>query len=249
MGARRTCMRWLLLLALACAPGLQAETPALAPVDLFLVAKITIAPDGRISELAWLERDEGRLGVARTIEPTVLALEFVPGHVDGVPAVTETTLRTVLRATPVAGGNWELAIRWAATGARAERMGPPRYPADALVRGVEAEVSSDIEIDVDGRARVVAASVESSAAGQGLRRAFLGASEKAIAGWRFVPERVGGHPVAGRMRVPVSFCLDDGAWCQARNLARLAEAGPGADEPVPLDSVARLKSELPGAGS
>ena len=245
-GVAATCMA--ILMAFAGFGGVQAaEEKAPAPVDLFLQAKITISPEGWISELAWLEADQGKLGVARLVEPKVRSLEFVPGALNGVPATTETALRMMLRATPMPGGNWEIAIRSATTGAATEAMGPPRYPPVALQGSVEAEVVSDIEIDAEGRATVVAATFESGGGGARMRNAFVKASEQAIAGWRFVPERVGGHAVAGRMRVPISFCLGGGPWCQARALERTAE-GIAMDQPVPLDSVARLKTDLTGAG-
>ena len=244
-GVASTCM--VILMAFAGLGGVQAAEKALAPVNLFLQAKITISPEGRISELAWLEADPGKLGVARLVEPKVRSLEFVPGALDGVPATTETTLRMVLRATPVPGGNWEIAIRSAKTGAATEAMAAPYYPPAALRDSVEAEVVSDIEIGVDGRATVVSATFDSGGGGARLRDAFMKASKQAIAQWRFVPERVGGHAVAGRMRVPIGFCLGGGAWCQARTLERAAE-GMGTDQPMPLDSVARLKTDLTGAG-
>ncbi len=240
-----TCLA--ILTAFAGLGGVRAVEKAPAPVDLFLQARITIDPEGRVSDLAWIEADPGKLGVARLVEPRVRSLEFVPGALDGVPATTETALRMVLRATPVPGGNWEIAIRSATTGAATEAMAPPYYPPAALRDSVEAEVVSDIEIDVDGRATVVSATFDSGGGGARMRDAFMKASKQAIARWRFVPERVGGHAVAGRMRVPIGFCLGGGAWCQARTLERAAE-GMGADQPVPLDSVARLKTDLAGAG-
>lgn len=245
---RKESMWWALVLALALAwpLGLAAEERALVPVDLFMQARITIAPEGRITELAWMEKDKGKLGVGQVIEPTIRSLEFEPGAINGVPAVTETTLRMMLRATPTADGNWEIAIRGASTGALTEKMGPPQYPMDAAREGVEAEVLSEIDIDVAGRVTIASMDFESSRGGDAFRREFLRASEKAIAGWRFVPERVGGHAVTGRMRVPISYCLGGRAWCEARNLAAAAK-GVAPNEPVPLDSVARLKTKLPGA--
>ena len=240
-----TCLA--ILTAFAGLGGVRAVEKAPAPVDLFLQARITIDPEGRVSDLAWIEADPGKLGVARLVEPRVRSLEFVPGALDGVPATTETALRMVLRATPVPGGNWEIAIRSATTGAATEAMAPPYYPPAALRDSVDAEVVSDIEIDVDGRATVVSATFDSGGGGARMRDAFMKASKQAIAQWQFVPERVGGHAVAGRMRVPIGFCLGGGAWCQARTLERAAE-GMGADQPVPLDSVARLKTDLAGAG-
>lgn len=232
---------WLLMLVLPAAAGaLDAKSPSSpSPVTLHASAAITIEPDGGISSFAWKDENEDVLQVARLVEPRVRAFQFEPGRIDGVPAVTDTTLRVTLRATPDAAGNWAISIADAATGAAVVSQLPPTYPIEAARDGIEAEVVSEIEVGADGRAQVLSTGYESSAKGAAGRREFLRASSAAIASWRYEPERVGGHPVAGRMRVPITFCLGHRTWCTERQAGQ-----PDAHQPVPLDSRVSLLTRL-----
>lgn len=241
-GMSRVVLQWMwLCIAVggACAHAADQRTRI---VDLRLVAKVTISPEGRITDLAWRLKKPGEQAIADAIEPHVRALEFEPALADGQPVVAETHLSVQLHLGQAQAGGWEAAILSASTGAIMERMGPPQYPAQALKQGVEAEVVSEVAYDEDGRPSVVDATVESSAGGGAHRAAFVKAARNAILDWRFIPERAGGKALPGRMQVPLSFYLPAGGWCDART------PGPARERRAD-HSVVRLKTTLgPGEG-
>lgn len=82
---------------------------------------------------------------------------------------------------------------------------PPRYPADALKENKTGVVVLVVSVDAHGG--VTDTRVERSS---GDARLDVAAQE-AAAKWKFMPERKGGRAVAGKVRVPVEFALDDPA--------------------------------------
>jgi protein TonB len=79
----------------------------------------------------------------------------------------------------------------------------PRYPRDARRRRIEGTVVLDVTVDAAGRpARV---EVQSSSGFPMLDRAAL----EAVGGWRFEPARRRGVAIAGDVRVPVVFRLEN----------------------------------------
>ena len=76
----------------------------------------------------------------------------------------------------------------------------PVYPAEARAQEIEADVPLDIVVDATG---VVTSAKVAKNAGFGFDDAAL----KAIRSYRFSPAQLDGHPVAVRMRWPVSFRL------------------------------------------
>lgn len=76
---------------------------------------------------------------------------------------------------------------------------PPRYPAAALRRLEGGKVVAVIDVDAQGHAASV--HIESSEPAGVFDAAVMEAARR----WRFRPAREHGHPVAGRVRVPVHF--------------------------------------------
>lgn len=221
-------------------------------IPLRLTAHVTISEQGRIASLEWQETRPALAGVIAHLEPVVRGWEFDPGTVDGEPRETTTTLFVSLLARDMGDGSAALNVVAARTGAVTERVMPPRYPADALRSRAEAEVAAIVEIDPDGGVHI--AEFEYVGNRDRYRDAFLKASRATVESWTFRLESVGGHPVAARMRIPITFCLPDQrrSWCEAREQQRLSEAGTaaGAGEPAQataLTSAVRLRSDPAGA--
>jgi protein TonB len=78
---------------------------------------------------------------------------------------------------------------------------PPRYPIMARRRRYQGTVFLDVLVDARGRAEDLR--VASSSGYDLLDRAAL----EAVREWRFEPGKLGGHPTAMRVKVPVRFVL------------------------------------------
>jgi protein TonB len=127
---------------------------------------------------------------------------FEPGRIDGVAAPTQTTVIVTLAARKAGDDDLALRIVDATTGPRVAAAMPPRYPAQSIRAREAGEVLLRVDVDAGGRASAVA--VDRSIAAKRLRDAALAAVRQ----WTFVPERVGGHPIASTILLPIRFCLD-----------------------------------------
>jgi len=84
-------------------------------------------------------------------------------------------------------------------------MSPPKYPPAAFRAGIQGEVG--LVVDVDANGNVMNVAVEKSSRNRDLDRAAMEAARK----WRFnAAKSSSGAPMAGRIRVPVTFALDGG---------------------------------------
>lgn len=82
-------------------------------------------------------------------------------------------------------------------------MSAPVYPGEAFARGQSGKVVLEIEVGVDGKPTAVKV-VQSSPAG-----VFDADTVAAAWKWQFNPSLEDGKPVAGKVRVPVWFDLDE----------------------------------------
>lgn len=82
-------------------------------------------------------------------------------------------------------------------------MPAPAYPAAAIARGLSGKVVLEIDVGVNGKPTAVSV-VESSPAG-----VFDADAVAAAWNWQFNPAMDDGKPVAGKVRVPVHFDLDE----------------------------------------
>jgi len=253
----RRVVLWLAGMAWLSAPCLAAQQVQAGSdgksAEVWVKAGITIDPEGSVTALQW----EGKPGpalaaVQAVIEPKVRKLVFEPGRLNGVAAETETTLSLKLVVRERADKGWDVRIADASTGAVALEMGPPRYPASQLRAGTEAEVVSEIGIDGDGRVTLLDVAYRGSGKRESGRKDFVDASTEAVNGWKYRVERVGGHPVAARMSVPIQFCISPSKrpWCDgSEGKARSANGREApAGEAVALDSVVRLRTDLATLG-
>ena len=86
---------------------------------------------------------------------------------------------------------------------QARSMSAPLYPPQAFANNVSGKVVLEIEVGVDGKPTAIAV-VESHPAG-----VFDASTVAAAWKWQFNPSIENGQPVAGKIRVPVQFDLDE----------------------------------------
>lgn len=231
------------------AAGVAAGKDDARSVDVFLTAEVEIAADGRVRTLAWQVPERKPLVglLTQRLEPAVRGWKFQPGTLDGAPADTRTYLSIKTRGTPDSAGGLAFVIVRASTGARSLLLTPPRYPTGAAVGGISATVVTEVDVDAQGKVAFQTVQFVNNRGSDRYRREFIAATEKAVAAWTFTPERVGGHAVAARMRIPVTFCApEDGGWCEQHStLEDDALAGP-AGQPVALDSAVKLLTPVVG---
>lgn len=84
---------------------------------------------------------------------------------------------------------------------------PPHYPVEALHKGEQGKVLLVITVDSAGKVAGVTVDPKRTTAPAILQTAAMQAANN----WRFNPGMKNGHPVGGRIMVPVTFSLDP-AW-------------------------------------
>ena len=87
----------------------------------------------------------------------------------------------------------------AADAAPPPSLPPPKYPADAVAKKISGKVVLLVDVAADGNVKHV--EVESSQPAGVFDQAAMGAAKD----WTFNPAVEGGKPVAGRIRVPITF--------------------------------------------
>lgn len=231
-------------LALACQAALAK--PRAEQATVWLKAGVEISTEGKITALEWTATREIEKAIAARIEPAVRAWQFEPGRIDGVPQPTTTHLKIKIRAEQN-NDSVALFIDDASTGAMSSMLAPPVYPESAMRASADAVVVAEVAVAEDGQATVE--KIDFRGNRPAYRKQFVQATEAAIANWSFVPERVGGRPLATRMRVPVTFCtttLDCAHKYPVRDAAHTpAPLGPP-DQPVALESAVRLVDAVAG---
>lgn len=223
-----------------------ARDPLPDPLQLMIRADITIAPDGALRELQWTERTPEALEIARSVEPAIRRFRFEPGRIDGVPMETETSLWLALELAEGEGTAREVRIHNAGTGPSLQQRAAIPYPLEAMRSGHQAELVGEVAIDAEGRASVGEIAYTGTSDHPRVRKQFVDAMTAALSAGRYRNERVGGHPVEGRLSAPVTFCLQGRAppppWCDGSWRQRALPAGQSvpATETMPLHSVVRI---------
>lgn len=98
-----------------------------------------------------------------------------------------------------------LADAGASVDVRSKDLAPPKYPADAVAAGITGRVVVIVDVAADGSVSDV--QVEKSRPAGVFDQATL----DAVRNWTFEPAIRDGRPVAGRVRVPVDFAMDEPA--------------------------------------
>ena len=221
-----------------------AATPVIAadePIRLYFSADVTIESDGSLSRLEWNRGDEIPAVLRTRLDARVRSWKFVPGTIEGTPAVTETTLQLRLLATPQ-GDDVALQVENATTGATLVDMVPPDYPREALRRGAEAAVLANLSVSPGGAREVSIAGYDGD---QRMRPKFEKAVDGMFRGVTVEFERVGGLPAPAEFAVPVEFCLGTNPCGPYDWPERETASAPG--QPMPRDSVAGIATDVKGA--
>ena len=119
--------------------------------------------------------------------------KFAPGRKDGKPM----------------GGVVRVPVNFSLEGVRSnaspapQSTPSPNYPADAIKHGEHGIVMLDVTVDSSGQIAEVSVDPTQTTAPVALQAAAVKASRN----WHFNPGMKGGHPVAGRVEVPVTFML------------------------------------------
>jgi len=185
------------------------------------------------------------------IEKRVATWHYEPANQAGVAAAGTTYVAVNACAVPVQGG-YHLGLDFNGNGPRNagdQRLQPPQYPRESLRRGFEAELVVILDIATNGTARLSAVE-ESDVSRHGSPAEF----EKEVRRWakllHFDPEQIAGQPVAGQVRVPVTFALptetewrsmrdDFQAKANASRECQLAQ-GDNVMQPIALESVIKV---------
>lgn len=265
-------MRGWLLLALLAVPG-WANAETLREERFDVEGEILIDQQGAVSDCDIKTMLPPELK-ARVVQ-AVHQWRFHPVLVDGQPAFARSRMRLALLSAAVEQGDQLTLERVRFVGSRVSQMMlPPRYPREAMLKGLSASVL--VAARVDGAGGVVdAVAVEAVLRGAGgaekeaatWLRQFELASLEAARRWKFWPADVqAGEQADITLLVPVDYCAPGGpcrdfqeGWKIGAGVARPAIPWLGASAPdldaeglaqgwsIALDSQVRLLHEVEGA--
>ena len=151
------------------------------------------------------------------IDKAVRQWKFEPVVRNGEPVYAKTGMRMTLAALPVAAG-YQLRIenlRFLGT-RRALRMDPPKYPMDAMKRGVGATILVAVRVDAEGKvldASAAQSQLYGSAGNEKSESRFTTLLEKtsvdAAKRWTYLPADVAaGEAQETTLLVPIEYRLD-----------------------------------------
>jgi len=193
-------MRWLsvvLCLAASTAMAKEAEVPA-APYEVALEARGGNSPTGHLAAWALVEAGSYPPAFLGHMEAQLRQQPIEPKLADGVPATFDTTIYVGVTITPKSGGA-DARIDDIIHGPGILRRTTTRFPRDLLqVEGWKGRVIVQCTVSVEGRCGPVEIVREDPGMPESGRRF----ARESIALWTFEPQRVGGKPVTGDVRIP-----------------------------------------------
>lgn len=157
------------------------------------IGEFTLQPEGKLLRLSGSLKADGVL----VSSPMLLMNAEVPAGIQVSTPDGRSVWALEMRASPVA------TARDAEVVVISKQQAPPSYPLDAMDQGISGKVVLEIEVAADGTATDVTV-VQSRPQG-----VFDAASIAAARQWRFTPARRDGLAVAGKVRVPIWFDLDE----------------------------------------
>ena len=193
----------------------SASAAVVKPREVIFVANLDLDAEGAITGIEWPRMAAEAKPFTDHIEKIIREWEFVPGSVNGVPAATQTGLTLLLSMGENSEGSLTLAILEAHTGAVAESMVHPRYPANQARMNNSAIVTVVLDVDEGGAVtEVEVVGYQSDYKSPKTREDFVAATRAAAMLWKFSPERVAGDGLASRVRIPFEFCMESQASCK-----------------------------------
>lgn len=147
----------------------------------------------------WSPRRRLQERIAMLKRPSLSRRALVASRVMVVGTVAMTGCAAWAQQPATAGHAASISMQAAGVDEQDKVLKPPRYPAAALRRLEGGKVVAVIDVDAQGH--VTSARIESSEPAGVFDAAVMDAARQ----WRFLSAREHGHPVAGRVRVPVHF--------------------------------------------
>jgi TonB family protein len=233
------------LCALACSARAGESAPQ--PIKLTMEWNLSLDAQGHVVHLDALpNRTADQIPQVRErLNLSIPNWKFSPGTANGKPAPTDTVLAVAVALLPQGGDAYRIRVEDARTGGRIVKAVAPHYPLDAVRNYTSGMVVMHVSYDSDGN--VQSAELESGA--PRISGALVKASAAAMKQWRFQPERVDGHGVAGTTIVPVCFGLSpSGMPPPAMNCQWTAPGHTAISEgqSLALEPAARLLTEIAG---
>lgn len=182
-----------LLLGLSVVSPVVAEGPHQA---LPLSAWLTVDRSGQPTRVEW--EQPALPAVRAALEDTIRGLRLASSGIEAGSHRTHLSGRVELEPR---GDDFLPRLSDLKVGPKVTRVLPPRYPSDALRRGMGGRVLAILRVDEQGQAR----DIRFDTAGEGER--FESAVRTALKAWRFEPEQVDGNPVSSELCIPFRFCL------------------------------------------
>jgi TonB family protein len=209
------------------------------PVDLTMTWIVGIDKNGVLGSMKPAE--EKNLGLYQRLETGIRKYwKFTAGKIDGKPELTQTTLTVHATLEPI-DGYYTVRVHDAATGPRYDTTVPPKYPDDAVMARRGGAVLLDVKYDASGHvtdAKAIAGGEPKP--GHDVERAAV----LAVKQWTFKPEAVGGHGLAGKVRVPLCFAPVPAMEKQCRWEAPDTKKPLDADRPFALTSVVHIETDV-----
>ena len=239
-----------LVAVLASAPLLlEAKQPADGPITFSASVRVDVDAGGKpVKVEAPADLPDEIRGY---IEKRVATWQYQPAHQDGVAVAATTYVGVNACAVPV-GGGYHLGLDFAGNGPRHagdQALKPPLYPDEPRRRGTQAEFVLILDIAKEGTASIGDfEKIEFD--GRGGRTAFRPVLERWVKTIHFDPELVAGRPVAGQVRMPVTFVLGTRRNAEAireefqtkATASRECQVAAGANDmkPVAMESVVKV---------
>lgn len=232
--------------------------------EMEVKGRIEIGPEGHVLSYTIDDSKVTQAAVKTLVRKAVDSWRFEPIIDNGKPVIGMTGMSLTLSAIPD-GDAYLMRVDGVYFGtASPSNLKSPEYPSDLARQGVSGQVVLVLRLDAEGR--VTKVHVERTDLGRvgpaktmgRWRRGFEDVAMEAARGWQFDPVEVfDGKPVAGDVRIPVSFQFYGTKWAKLyrgestlapwlteKHLARNDEL-PG-DRPVSIDSHFKLLSDVIG---
>ena len=185
--------------------AVQAATASNQSLRVDLSWRASLDAQGHVTQLQATrkERADRVPAIRQRLEQEIRTWRFQPGTVNAQPEPTETGLYVRADVSAGSDGTMKIRIVHADVGGSLQKMTPPHYPGEAIRHHVAGEVVLQIAYDSNGRTTEALPATTSPSSS----KLLLDASEKASRTWKFSPEIVGGHAIAGTVVVPFCYTL------------------------------------------
>lgn len=210
--ARRFLHRLCFALAMVAGAPLAVAQSGDAMAGKTVFFRVVIGADGRL--VSGLPRDPA-LGDAYLRAALALAkdMRFQPAQSDGIAVASETTLSMVTVFDRQADGSYKLLLKGSRLLTEPVKMPSPVFPRVSMTNVATAALVLAVVVKPDGTVDPAQIRVVQSAfanADDATRAKLVKSASDAAARWQFLPNLVGGKPVASLTAVPMRFCSRQG---------------------------------------